>query len=944
MESDYGFDYLPDFTEEAFDPVYQGYKSYEFGDDEDDDIHFHEDDIWLIEEENAYDYQIGMKRSRHDHDSESKKSKKKKRKKLLKESPTEQYYGTILGWTIELLQQNDRSALGLPALPILPVSFDSRSSYYEHHKAISLEETRAYLTNTLRANHSNQIEITCKLAFDVSCGRLTSINFKISAGSLEYSRPGNLFLLECRKLPSQVTLATVSQSGSSHSMNLADKKSLSLWVSSDWLRARQHIVTKVEVEWIARPLETFISYQRMYTVCVEEPYPVFMRNLLGKSTLPSSHIIFIDDSDNEKITVADGALPDDDSDILEVTVIKTKEDIQPSSKEEGFNKSQKTAYESCLQSLENEETGSLQLIHGPPGCGKTYFLSQLVSGILSRGMHVLACAPSNKAICVALEAFLSSDLSTTSELKIALVGVEDKIEFCSSTDPRSAAFNLNSISALFPDVILSFSSGRSLTVYEPFPLLPEYLTDATERLICPRAAQDLLVYKYSAHLVAAAEAISRFITQLSKLIKQRWSIWSRQELFLRTVGVFTSEVKLVMKKLVPIALETANKADNDFAGWSEIQLSTAIEQLTTIVQAQCLSEQILANIDEYLFQLQDVLCSFDQIAQQKKYSEMVAEVLVSTSQAVFSTLTGVGHSIMRRNIGEIDVLICDEASQALESEVLIALKVLPTHLILIGDPMQLPATTFSSDVQARGLNTSMMERLLKHTSATCHLLATQYRMHPEISSFPNKTFYQGRLENAAHLMTRSYPLYTPNIMANLPDFMRCYSMIDLPGKELFDRSNSAYNPQEATFIASLAQYLASKYHFIRSSGTPSASISIISFYSAQVTEIRRALQRYDLRSPSVRVMTVDSFQGSECDIVILSFTRANTRGNIGFLADVRRLNVALTRAKHLLIGVGSMDTFSNSSATKNECIQDLVQDARNRGRIFKSVDIEPYFR
>lgn len=954
MESDYGYEYSRDFEEVGY-LAGAGFDSDVEGSEEDvDALMYEEIDLSGIEygenvaENEQNEFIVNRKRPRSETEITPKKKKKlkKKRQRLLnRESAVEQFYGNILEWNIDLLLKNDRACLDLPPLPSLLTTFPSTTAYFEYHKAISLEEVRAVLTNSLNGNSQNQIHLTCKKAFDVSSGRLTTVSFKISAGSLEYSRPGTVFILECRKLPQQMTLAAVSLFGFS-SLNLIDKKSVSLWISSDWLRHRQDVVTKVDVEWIAKPLETVISYQRMCSVCVDMPRPPFMSQLLG-NIKPSSHIIFIDCGDDCPDSLPTTKQPDNDSDIIEVTdndsdiievsVIKPKE--EPSNNR--LNKSQMIALETSLKHLANLD-GSIMLIHGPPGCGKTFFLSLLVNEILRKSMRILACAPSNKAICVALEAFLTSDVYShiPSNAKICLVGVEDKVEFCSTSDARSSISKSRSC-ALFPE-----SSSRSINVNEavaPLPLLPDYLTDATERITLPKIAQDLLVYKYSFHLIAASDALSQFISQLTYALTNLNIMRNNRDLYLRTLLIFARECNLVLKKIM-----TITESLDDFTYRVQCGFDAESTSLTNLV-LKCLHGEPFDSIEVFttlvgdaLSELQDVLCDFDRIRQLDKFAEKVAEALIRSSDCIFSTLTGVGHSIMKRNIKSIDVLICDEASQALESEVIIGLNVSPKHLVLIGDHMQLPATTFSSEVQSKGLNMSMMERLLKHSGITCHMLATQYRMHPEISSFPNKHFYQNRLENASHVLTRHYSMYAPSIIGNLPDFLKYYSIIDFSGYERFDRSNSACNPQEANFVASLVNYISSRYHSTFAQGVLSASISIITFYSAQVQEIRQALTRY--RIPFVRVMTVDSFQGSECDIVILSFTRSNAKGNIGFLSDARRLNVALTRAKHLLIGVGCVKTLSSSGNSRKDYVQKLVEDASVRGRIFKSADVEKHFR
>ncbi len=121
--------------------------------------------------------------------------------------------------------------------------------------------------------------------------------------------------------------------------------------------------------------------------------------------------------------------------------------------------------------------------------------------------------------------------------------------------------------------------------------------------------------------------------------------------------------------------------------------------------------------------------------------------------------------------------------------------------------------------------------------------------------------------------------------------------------------------------------------FSREKISLTAHLGIITFYSAQVHEIKRTLATtpHHLNlSKLVKIMTVDGFQGSECDIIIVSFVRSNRQSNVGFLSDFQRLNVSLTRAKYLLILIGSIQTFESSDCLE---LKNLIHDARDRNRI-----------
>ena len=131
-------------------------------------------------------------------------------------------------------------------------------------------------------------------------------------------------------------------------------------------------------------------------------------------------------------------------------------------------------------------------------------------------------------------------------------------------------------------------------------------------------------------------------------------------------------------------------------------------------------------------------------------------------------------------------------------------------------------------------------------------------------------------------------------------------------------------------------------------------VCVITFYAGQVLCINRALKRAGMDGRGLRVMTVDSFQGSECDAVILSFVRSNMRGSVGFLQDFQRLNVALTRAKHLLVCVGCAQTLQKADKTdkktlaqkhsgdggkKYNHLAEIIYDAKRRSRLFLGSDL-----
>jgi len=234
----------------------------------------------------------------------------------------------------------------------------------------------------------------------------------------------------------------------------------------------------------------------------------------------------------------------------------------------------------------------------------------------------------------------------------------------------------------------------------------------------------------------------------------------------------------------------------------------------------------------------------------------------------------------------VEYLIIDEACQSVEAETWIALQSLPAHLLVVGDPKQLNATIISLKLKPLAFQRPLMERLML-CGAPHLLLDTQYRMHPEIAAFPNLMYYGGVLKNGENVTKRAGPTL-------LPEYGPC-AFFDLQnGIEISPTGKSSIcNPREVTYVVNLVKKLMKR--------VPKQEIVVITFYSLQVLRIRERLEANDIQD--VRVETVDSFQGSEATVTILSFVRSNEEGDVGFVSQPNRLNVAITRAKLRVVRV-----------------------------------------
>ncbi|XP_010317671.1 uncharacterized protein [Solanum lycopersicum] len=274
----------------------------------------------------------------------------------------------------------------------------------------------------------------------------------------------------------------------------------------------------------------------------------------------------------------------------------------------------------------------------------------------------------------------------------------------------------------------------------------------------------------------------------------------------------------------------------------------------------------------------------------------------------------------------LEMVVIDEAAQLKECESTIPL-LLPglRHAILIGDEKQLPAMVQSKICEKAEFGRSLFERLvtLGHKKL---LLNVQYRMHPKISLLPNREFYQKKIMDGPNVKSAAYEkrFLTGDIFGS-------YSFINVSGgNEEHDDKHSSRNKTEAFVVAEIVANLHKEYI----SSKQKVRVGCISPYKAQVFAIQQILgNKYstDVKSDfSVNVRSVDGFQGGEEDVIIISTVRCNGSGSVGFLSNLQRANVALTRARYCLWILGNGTTLVNSgSIWKN-----LVVDAKVRGCYF----------
>ena len=277
---------------------------------------------------------------------------------------------------------------------------------------------------------------------------------------------------------------------------------------------------------------------------------------------------------------------------------------------------------------------------------------------------------------------------------------------------------------------------------------------------------------------------------------------------------------------------------------------------------------------------------------------MVSDIL-RMAQVVVTTLVGAESRYLEgRNFKTV---IIDEAAQALEPAAWIPI-CRAEKLIMAGDPFQLPPTVKSTEAAKGGLSFTLMERCMQTQPAAAHLLDVQYRMNTDIMEFSNRQFYGGKL--IAHETVAHRKLAISQINTDPIEF------IDTAGcgfEEVQDAETlSLYNEGE---LKVLMQHLEEWEHILEMEHPP--SMAVISPYRQQVVKLEEKIKQKGGAYQRIKINTVDAFQGQERDIVYISLVRSNNNGDIGFLKDYRRMNVAMTRAKKKLVIIGDSATLSN---------------------------------
>lgn len=276
--------------------------------------------------------------------------------------------------------------------------------------------------------------------------------------------------------------------------------------------------------------------------------------------------------------------------------------------------------------------------------------------------------------------------------------------------------------------------------------------------------------------------------------------------------------------------------------------------------------------------------------------------LFTEARVIACTLVGAASRVLERK--RFSSLFIDEAAQAIEAACWIAIS-RADRVILAGDHCQLPPTIKCIEAARGGLGRTLLEKVVLHKPETVSLLKIQYRMHEDIMRFPSRWFYHDELEAAPEVKCRGI------LDFDTPASWIDTSELDLQEKAVAEGTGRLNTGEAELLVRELKNYM--ERIGIRRILEEHIDFGVISPYRAQVHYLRHLLKKEPFFCPCRRLITVhtvDGFQGQERDVIMISLVRANEKGQIGFLRDLRRMNVAITRARMKLLILGEAVTLT----------------------------------
>ncbi|XP_048129477.1 uncharacterized protein LOC125313693 [Rhodamnia argentea] len=609
-----------------------------------------------------------------------------------------------------------------------------------------------------------------------------------------------------------------------------------------------------------------------------------------------------------------------------------------------LNESQTKAVLACLDTIKCQHRSTVEMIQGPPGTGKTKTVAALLFTLLKRKHRTLVCAPTNVAIrelaSRVLQLVKQSSCTTSGESLMCnlgdmlCIGNKERMKVDSDMEEIYLNHRVNCIAECF-SVVTGWR--RCLTsmidTLDDCVLGYHILLDRECNIIWKHNGNDLgskcrsskneskpefksFVDFFKHRFKSSAESLRRCFSILCTHISKSYLLEQNfQDIKSLLILLDSFEILLYREKLDSGKLKEAfSSCPSSFKTCTDT-LYTSL----SMKRRDCLS--VLQSLNTSLGRLN--LPTFTS-------KSMIAEFCHQAASLIFCTVSS-SYKLCSKEMEPVSLLVIDEAAQLKECESMIPLQLRGVrHAVLVGDECQLPAMVESKLSYKAGFGRSLFERLssLGHPR---QLLNVQHRMHPAISRFPISTFYKNQILDGPNVTGKSYskchlqwPMFGP------------YSFIDISNgrEEVGDDGRSLRNYVEVGVVSAILKNL---YEACKSSGED-LSVGVISPYGAQVAAIQQEIGKgyENIEGFTVKVRSVDGFQGGEEDVIIVSTVRSNPHGSIGFVSDAKRTNVTLTRARYSLWILGNERTLTRSKSVWEA----LVHDAKIRGCFFSVDDVK----
>ncbi|RHY35962.1 hypothetical protein DYB38_011316 [Aphanomyces astaci] len=352
--------------------------------------------------------------------------------------------------------------------------------------------------------------------------------------------------------------------------------------------------------------------------------------------------------------------------------------------------------------------------------------------------------------------------------------------------------------------------------------------------------------------------------------------------------------------------------------------------------------QIIADIRKELGSLKATKATFQNVRQERKAlrkeirerEQNVVADIIQHSDVVFATNAGAATKLLRKVV--FDVVVIDEAAQALEASCWIPL-LRARRCVLAGDHHQLPPTIQSQSAKRQGLGLTLFDRVtqMEHSKCVVRMLSTQYRMHRAISDWSSKAMYASQLASCDSVASRKLSHLPHVTIPHDNDALDAtLLLIDTAGCGLDEESVEGGGGVQTLHGASKsnpgeAQVVAQHVTALLATGLKPSEVAVITPYNGQVGVLRRLLHPVH---PTLEIRSVDGFQGCEKEAVVMSLVRSNCKSAVGFLADDRRMNVAVTRAKRHVALIGDTDTLGHHP---------FLKTLKKQGQTVKTVPIPP---